>query len=207
MKLVIDAYSMKEGIGEHAPQGGSCRNYARLLELIGFAIGSQCQFLRRFADQVAALKSKPENSLWWEDEKWIQECRARGSDREKVLHLLDGIVTLLREHLRLFVFGYGTKQTAIEQGWLSALMVEAIKILELVHHLQLARSRDDSISLATLTGNRGDEWGRALNRQRRFGAHALEGAYHLRFDHIQSVLAGVMTWLREDPRGNATAYV
>lgn len=204
MKLGIDAYWMKEGVGEHAPQGGSCRNYARLLELIAVAVGSQCQFLRRFSDQVEALKEKPERSLWWEGDSWIRQCGAGGSDREKVIDLLDGIVTLLREYLRLFAFGYGAKQQATEQGWLSALMVEAIKILELVHHLELTNVSGESVSLSKLARRRKDNWGADLNGERRFGAHALEGAYYLTFEHIQCVLAGVVTWLREDPRGKTT---
>lgn len=192
MKLGIDGYWMKEGIGEHAIQGRTLHNYTRLLALLRVALGPDYQFLRRFAEVVQWQKNH--QSWWWENPPWKIPDSPR-IDRKGIDRLLDGIVILLREYLRLFRMEYGFKQNVIERSWISALMVEADKIIERVHRVN---KKDKQTKLHDLLSSRKDLWGQLLNEQRHGAAHD-DDKITLDFAHAQSMLAGVITWLSVDP--------
>lgn len=138
----IDGYWMKEGVGEHAQKSGTARNYVALLSLISTALGNKYQFLRAYAKKVEDLKGKPEDRLWWVHYRWPNAEETSGQ-RSSVMKVLDGTVTLLREYLRLFEMRYGFmgENAAIKQRLLCALMVEAGKVVELVHDMPIKLSQ------------------------------------------------------------------
>lgn len=138
MKHGIDGYWMKEGVGEHAPKSGTAQNYVDLLNLISTALGTKYQFLRAYSKAVEDLKAKRTDSLWWVDRQWPNNDSTSGQ-KDSVMKVVDGTVTLLREYLRLFEMKYGFmgENAAIKQRLLSALMVEAGKVVELVHDIPI----------------------------------------------------------------------
>ncbi|MBX7136273.1 MAG: hypothetical protein K1X67_26690 [Fimbriimonadaceae bacterium] len=138
MKHGIDGYWMKEGVGEHAPKSGPAKNYIELLNLISTALGTKYQFLRAYSKAVEDLKAKRTDSLWWVGWQWPNNDSTSGQ-KDSVMMVVDGTVTLLREYLRLFEMKYGFmgENAAIKQRLLSALMVEAGKVVELVHDIPI----------------------------------------------------------------------
>jgi CheY-like chemotaxis protein len=202
MELGIDGYWMKEGVGEHAPQGGNVENYVGLLLLISKALGPEYQFLRLFSQKVGDLKNSIEPN-WWESHPW-RDRTTTTADRKTVGDILDGIVILLREYLRLFCMSYGFKGEGgrIEQAWICSLMVESAKLLELVHQLHSYRKCKSSsspkritLSLQNLLTIRNDEWGMHINEYRNLAAHAQGERIELKWEHARCFLSCIMTWL------------
>lgn len=198
MRVGIDGYWMKEGVGEHALQGGACENYIRLLTMICSALSPEYQFLRRFSQIVSELKDVRVRQ-WWENYTWqtLSGNEVTKTNKGDICKILNGIVVLLREYLRLFKMGYGFKgeDDAIEQSMLSALIIEAVKILELVHRLDLQPDGNNGFAFLLGGARRKDWWGGLINAQRRHAAHALGGKTSLEFVHAKSVLSGVLTYL------------
>lgn len=199
LKEGIDGYWMKEGVGEHAPQGGSCKNYVELLLLVSKALGPEYQFLRLFSQKVGNLKNATDPN-WWESHLW-RDGTTTTADRKTVGKILDGIMILLREYLRLFCMGYGFKGEGgrIEQAWICSLMVESAKLLELVHQLHLYRKCQISLSLNNLLNIRDDQWGLVINDHRNLAAHAQGGGIVLTWKHARCFLSAIMTWLSTKP--------
>lgn len=197
MKLGIDGYWMKEGIGEHMPAGGSAQNYLMLLRLVSTALGEEYQFLRRYSQAVDEIKA--EASPWWVNHLWLGGDEAK-TEPEGIHRVLDGTLILLREYLRLFRMGYGFRgqSNAIEQSWISALIVEANKALELTHRSGAGpQSTAERNTQFQLLKKRDDGWGLDLNTQRNSAAHTGSGV--VEFGLAQSALAGVATWLLISP--------
>lgn len=201
MKLGVDGYWMKEGVGEHLPPEGSVRNSERLLDIISTALSEHYQFLREFTDRIAQIKNSP--SPWWEHyNKWPNRDNTK-ADPASVHRLLSGAFVLFRECLRLFCMGYAYTggSSDIKTSWMSAPIMEMAKVIELVHNLEEEdkRPRETRKSLVTLLGDRRDGWGRLLNAQRRHAAHAQGGCITIEFKHVQSFISGVLTWMLVPP--------
>lgn len=204
MKLGIDGYWMKEGVGEHAPQGGSFKNYLDLLNLISRMLSPEYRFLRRFSQRVSILRNVQNNhNYWWNHYVW-DGVATTSITKEKVFNILDGVVILLREYLRLFYLnhGYGGENGKIRESWVCALIVEAAKVIELVHGLDrfdrcIENGKTIFLTLKMLTKARGDKWGGELYFCRNIAAHANDKKPD--FLHAQSMLAGVLTHLQIAP--------
>lgn len=209
MKAGVDGYWMKEGVGEHAPQGGSCINYLQLLLLISKVLGPKYQFLRLLSEEASSFEDT-NKTFWWESYCW-PDGTTTTADKATLVRFLDGIVILLRDYLRLFYMNYGFRgeDDKIEQSWISVLLVEAAKPLELVHQQDYygvciftrpdGTTRTKTVSFSKLSDRRGDEWGKVLNDCRNLGAHAQGGSITLDWAHARSMLSGVMAWLMTEP--------
>lgn len=193
MKLGIDGYWMKEGIGEHSPQSGSFKNYVELLRMISIGLGPEYQFLRLFSRKVKKLND-PDEKYWWQSYIWGNGDHTE-TDKNTLSMILNGVVILLREYLRLFTMGYGFKGEGdrIEQAWMCSLIVECAKPLELIHQLDLYRNNTTSFHI--LSNERGDEWAVNLNQIRNLAAHAQGGKIALKWEHARYFLSAVITWL------------
>lgn len=97
------------------------------------------------------------------------------------------------------------ENAAIKQRLLCALMVEAGKVIELVHDMP---GVNDDVSCSRIARDRDDARGYVLYQQRNAAAHArveAEGTPQIEFLHVQSLLAGVTAWLLETPPMSNTA--
>lgn len=200
MRLGIDGYWMKEGVGEHSTQVGSPKNYINLLELIAKVLGSEYQFLMRFSKWVTAIPRYENHNLWWHKPTWkYEEPKELDLPTRTTIHYtLNSIVILLKEYLHLFVLNYGFKgeDSTIERSWINALILESFKIIEAVHRIEAGVE----YSTEDLLGNtrRDDTWGRVLRNQRKYAAHNVRARLPIKFVHAQSMLTGVITWLIVD---------
>jgi CheY-like chemotaxis protein len=137
MKLGVDAYWMKEGIGDHLPPRGSLNNYIRLRELITTALGNEYQFLRYVVASINDIKKN--QAIWWESQLWIDKVGCK-PPKEVVHPLLNSIVLLVREYLHLYEMKYGYTFKG-EEEWkraslLNAVLMESRKVIETVHQLK-----------------------------------------------------------------------
>jgi CheY-like chemotaxis protein len=197
MKLGVDAYWMKEGIGEHLPPGDSVRNYIKLTKFLATALGEEYQFLRRVAEDVYSIEGR--KRIWWDNYRWTTGERTH-ADRDEICSRLKSIVLLLREYLHLFAIGYGYTYTGqlpvMQASWLNALLMEASRVCELIHASESlpAAKREETI------WKREDNLARYIyGRRSRLAAHAGGNRKQTTFTDVREVIAGLMLLIRLKP--------
>jgi hypothetical protein len=211
MKLGVDGYWIKEGIGAHTPPVDTVVNYHRLLTLIKTALGDEYQFLRRFADAVACLMRK--SQCWWEQFTWPPPSDANipaqtQADRGQILSQLLNVLTMLRQYLHLFHMGYGFRGGAAEQFWRTALLVQMAKTFEMGHAYALLPVE---LQGRHVFGGRYDRWGRVtapyrqdwfaqrLYASRNKAAHAGTGMAGPTGLQLRDFLSATLAWLSVAP--------
>ena len=137
MKLGIDGYWMKEGVGEHLPPGTSVGNYRKLLQLVSTALGKDYQFLRRFTNFVGKLSEDEPEDFWWRAYRWNdgQETRV---DCEEVFGKLRNIQILYHEFLRAtlmgsYLMGSGIGDEPSGDILFLGIGAEVRSVIELIH--------------------------------------------------------------------------
>lgn len=137
MKLGIDGYWMKEGVGEHLPPATSVENYRKLLQLVSTALGEDYQFLKRFTKFVGKLSEDDPEDFWWRAYRWndAQETRV---ECEEVFSKLWNIQILYHEFLRATLMGsylLGEGKDEKQQGEILFLGIgaEIRSVIELIH--------------------------------------------------------------------------
>lgn len=134
MKLGIDGYWMKEGIGEHLPPGTSVDNYGKLLRLISTALGEEYQFLREFTNDIRKLSEDISNDIpWWRSYQW-NDGKKTEVDCNEVFSKLWNIQILYHEFLRstlLLGAGIGEKQHG--ETLFLGMVAEIRGVIELIH--------------------------------------------------------------------------
>lgn len=198
MKLGVDAYWMKEGIGDHLPPGGSLKNYIRLKELIATALEKEYQFLREIVERISELKRVQD--VWWETQSWVATV-GKKPNKDVVYPLLSNIVLLIREYLHLFEMKYGYTHKG-DDTWkravlLNAVLMESRKVIETIHDLG---GRDFSKQIEA----HGDTSGRRLFSECSWeSAHVrsiVRGGNPTNFNKIINVVQELLSWLKHDPR-------
>ena len=117
-RLGVDAYWMKEGIGDHAAPSRSVKNAAELVRLIRSLLGEDHQVLRRIHDRIGEFTRDWDtpNPPWWKQMTWPGPMPAlyppepdlvTRPDKDKAFELLRNLVHMYREYLRLFTLRYG----------------------------------------------------------------------------------------------------
>lgn len=197
MKIGVDAYWMKEGVGDHLPPGGSLNNYETLRRLISSALGEGYQFLRRVAAAASSIKNT--QSSWWESYTWRGGQRT-SIQKDLVCSYLDSILLLLREYLHLFQMGYGYtyagKKAIVEASWLNALLMEATKVVELIHNFD----KLDESKQGTVFSDRHDNLGRYIySRRSRLAAHAQGGITQTSVSDMREAISGLLLWIQKEP--------
>lgn len=137
MKLGIDGYWMKEGVGEHLPPATSVENYRKLLQLVSTALGEDYQFLKRFTKFVGKLSENNPEDFWWRAYRWNdgQETRV---DYDEIFGKLRNIQILYHEFLRATLMGsylLGEGKDEKQQGEILFLGIgaEIRSVIELIH--------------------------------------------------------------------------
>ena len=117
-RLGVDAYWMKEGIGDHASPAKSVQNAAELVRLIRSLLGEDHQALRRIHERIDEFKRDWDtpDPPWWKEMTWPPPVPSLDPpepdlvtkpEKDNVLDLLRNLVQMYREYLRLFTLRYG----------------------------------------------------------------------------------------------------
>lgn len=139
MKLGIDGYWMKEGIGEHLPPGSSIENYNKLMRLVRAALGDDYQHLRTFSNSVVELSKTKDNKFWWCSHKWRNyHMKVSKEDSQKVFSKIKGIQLLYHEFLRNTLMGSylsseGCNEQLIGEILFLGIFAEIRSTIELIH--------------------------------------------------------------------------
>jgi CheY-like chemotaxis protein len=161
-RLGVDAYWMKEGIGDHASPNRSIENTAELKGLLSHLLGSDYQLLRKIQMQTDAFKSAwTENEPpWWKEMQWEEPSPAfdppalvppfvTKPDFKAFFSLLESLARSYREYLRLVILRYGSQDlrgSRFEETtnfWLQSLVVHVGRIIEAIHGFDDIRSNVD----------------------------------------------------------------
>ncbi len=116
-RLGVDAYWMKEGIGDHATSSTTVRNTSELIRLIRNLLEADYQLLRKIDGRMNGFEAawKTETPPWWKKMKWpepisrlpFEPPTITEPDWELVCPLLRNLIAMYREYLRLFTLRYG----------------------------------------------------------------------------------------------------
>lgn len=151
-RLGVDAYWMKEGIGDHAAPTRSIENTAELMRLLGHLLGPDYQLLRKIHQRTNEFEREwnDGNPPWWKRMQWPAPIPDLGSSSPPpppisepngpaVFSLLRNVVRTYREYLRLFTLRYGSQDLRENQldettdFWLRPLVVHVGRIIECIH--------------------------------------------------------------------------
>jgi CheY-like chemotaxis protein len=159
-RLGVDAYWMKEGIGEHASPNRSIENTAELMRLLSHLLGPDYQLLRKIQQRIdeferAWTSSRPP---WWKNKIWPMPCPPNEPnppgtstpDPKALFPLLRSVARSYREYLRLFVLRYGSRHVPgvrfeeAKSFWLQSLVVHVGRIVEAIHGFDDIRKKDET---------------------------------------------------------------
>ena len=150
-KLGVDAYWMKEGIGDHAGPWAGEENASELVRVIQKLLGADYQVLRvidRTINEFVDNCNAADRSLWpwWKEMEWWNAAEANGRDSRlrqtnpdvgDITSLLRNLTSMYREYLRLFTLKHGSKEPSSGKKstdfWSRPFAVHIGRIIECVH--------------------------------------------------------------------------
>jgi CheY-like chemotaxis protein len=204
-QLGVDAYWMKEGIGDHASPSRSIENTAEFLRLIGNLLGPDYQLLRKIQEMIERFEGnwdKIGDEPWWKRMTWPDPAPndsfavapisitdlTEPTVQASTFFLLRNVVRSYREYLRLFqlCYGasalYGNQLLTTTNFWLQSIVVHVGHVIECIHRFDQLRSQNqpgqEDFARAGTMGAYFDKDRRRLQKMRRdwFG----QGLYDVR---------------------------
>jgi CheY-like chemotaxis protein len=226
LRMGVDAYWTKEGIGERSSGDAPERRATDLILLVERLLGDDYnllrgmdQHLKKFARQwMSEVAPRPctiilqDSSIadnchpWWKKHKWGKSA-ATGpilaetiiDSAEEILGPLRSCMEMYREYLRTFTM-FQSALESTEDFWLRSICVQVGRIVEMVHRFD---SLDKQSANSSTIKSRRDWLGLVIYEVRNKAAHYSRDCLFTK-PFIQLLLLTVLYWLSLcDPRCEA----
>jgi len=222
LDLGVDAYWMKEGIGDHSTPEASLSHSAELIRLLSRLLGREYQLIRNAHEKIVGFTASQSKS-WWKNMQWGRVTNegialptttmVRGTFLDRLALYLTDIISAYRTFLRA-VNIRPAGATSFDQRSLS-LQIIAIRVglvIECIHRFDELEKLPGKVANAgtiggyigkntkVVTAVRKDWFGQALYDARNSVAHFRgPGSQRIEEKHLNSLIAALIAWLSTKP--------